>query len=176
MLESLPRIFALQFWCLFSEIWYEWNIDDRHVTPRYGDRHRDNKTDRHLDRLGKGLAKKLLQEIKEDTGMDCVCCICAELRSTSSCVLLETLPRAKMEKYIIESEETRNLDGNFYVCSTCKLSILNNKDPVRGQKEFLGLLDFPDNFKDEPPFVHIIHRSSLTHFFEWIEWKLNFCN
>ena len=122
---------------------------DRHVTPRYGDRHRDNKTDRHLDRLGKGLAKKLLQEIKEDTGMDCVCCICAELRSTSSCVLLETLSRDKMEKYIIESEETRNLDGNFYVCSTCKLSILNNKDPVRGQKEFLGLLDFPDSFKDE---------------------------
>ena len=43
----------------------------------------------------------------------------------------------------------KSIDGNEYICTTCKLSIEKNKEPVRGQKEFLAFLDYPEDFKKE---------------------------
>ena len=82
-------------------------------------------------------------------GMDRVCCICAELRSTQSCSLADTVPREKIQEFIIELDLTRNLDGKFYICAVCKTSVMSERKPKRAQKEFLGLLDFPENFKEK---------------------------
>ena len=43
----------------------------------------------------------------------------------------------------------KSIDGHEYICTTCKLSIEKNKEPVRGQKEFLAFLDYPEDFKKE---------------------------
>ena len=50
-------------------------------------------------------------------------------------------------KYCIDFKQTRTINQKLYICSTCKISIDNGKDPIRSQKEFFGLIDFPDNFK-----------------------------
>ena len=81
-----------------------------------------------------------------DTGMDTICSSCIEWKSTSSCVHISKLPIERVIKYCTESELTRNSDGEFRVCNTCKISIDNDKEPRRCQKEILGLLDYPQEF------------------------------
>ena len=82
-------------------------------------------------------------------GMDTVCCICAELRSTKSCSLADSVPSEKIQEFFIELDITRHLDGKFYICNVCKTSVMSKRKPKRAQKEFLGLLDFPENFKEK---------------------------
>ena len=82
-------------------------------------------------------------------GMDTVCCICAELRSTKSCSPADSVPREKIQEFLIELDVTRHLDGKFYICTVCKTSVMSKRKPKRAQKEFLGLLDFPENFKEK---------------------------
>ena len=114
--------------------------EDRHITPQKGDRHKNRK-------------ENILNELKTDTGMETVCCICAELKSSKSCSLADSMPREKFEEFLIDLKITRNLDGKLYICNVCKTSIQNNKKPIRAQKEFLGLLDYPDNFKEKLPSI-----------------------
>ena len=90
-----------------------------------------------------------MQDINTETGMDLICCICMELKAKSSCSSSSTISKDKLDKYVLDWERTRNIDGKHYVCNTCKISIKNNKEPVRAQRELLGLLDFPENFKEE---------------------------
>ena len=89
------------------------------------------------------------EEFLSDTGMDSVCACCIELKSTKSCTSISKIPEEKVYKYCIESDLTRNKNGNFYVCNTCKLSIMKDVEPRRSQKEILGLLEFPEEFMEE---------------------------
>ena len=137
---------------------------DRHITPQKGDRHKNPKEDRyknpkedrHKNPKGdrhKTKNENLIKELKTDTGMEIVCCICAELKSSKSCSVADSVPREKFEEFLIDLKITRNLDGKLYICNVCKASIQNNKKPIRAQKEFLGLLDYPDNFKEKLPSI-----------------------
>ena len=80
--------------------------------------------------------------------MEIICGVCSELRSRKSCRLASCLSVDSYQKYIIDAEITRNSDQNIYVCTTCKISIDSKKEPVRSQIEFIGFLEFPQNFKD----------------------------
>ena len=93
--------------------------------------------------------EKLINAIKCETGMDILCCICLEWKSKSSCVPISHVNRDLIDKYIIETELAQNSDGAFYLCNQCKTSVLKNQEPIRSQKEFIGLLDFPKTFKDK---------------------------
>ena len=119
---------------------------DRHAnTPeRKKDRH-TGKKDRHADSR---YYRQLYKEFSIDTGMEIICGVCAELRSRKSCRLASCLSVESYQKYIIDAEITRNSDQNIYICTTCKISIDSKKEPVRSQIEFIGFLEFPQNFKD----------------------------
>lgn len=129
--------------------------EDRHLkTPkRDEDRHLNPEKDRHLktpkrkldvkNNMIKYRRMKKERELLFDTGMDCVCSSCAELKSSNSCVLTDTLPIEKIQKYCTETELTINKDGKFYVCNTCKQSLKADIEPRRCQKEMLGFLTFP---------------------------------
>ena len=109
--------------------------------------------------------------MESDTGMDTICCICAELRPGDSCSPIERLPREKYENFIIETESTKNIDGTFKLCTTCKTHIQQqNKKPVRSQKEFLGLLDYPTNFREK---VSEVCQPNKRISDEWKLGKLN---
>ena len=95
------------------------------------------------------LNNKLVAEMKRDTGMDLVCSICIELKSRNACTAVAKILRELIEDYYVECELTRNSDGNYYVCSTCLLSVRNGKVPIRAQKELLGLMDYPEKFKNK---------------------------
>ena len=81
--------------------------------------------------------------------MDLVCASCLELKSVKSCTSMSKIPEEKVLKYCIESDLTRNKNGHFYICTTCKLSIMKDVEPRRSQKEILGLLEFPVELMDE---------------------------
>ena len=109
------------------------------------------KGDRHIDKKHRyyNTFEKLCEEIKTETGMETICCICLELKSMTSCSNVNTFSRDKIDKYVVELDLTVNKDGNYYVCWTCKQALNKNKEPTRAQKEFLGFLDFPEDFKNE---------------------------
>ena len=121
---------------------------DRHLDPK-GDRHLDPKADRHINKKFRGSKtfEKLCEEIKTETGMDTICCICLELKSSNSCTNVEKLSRNKIDKYVVELELTKNKDGKYQVCWTCLQAINKDKEPTRAQREYLGFLDFPESFK-----------------------------
>ena len=92
--------------------------------------------------------QSLEKNILIDTGMDLICSSCVEWKSVTSCAPIDKISTDKAMKYLIESDLTRNIDGNYYVCSTCKSSIDNDKEPRRAQKEILGFLNFPIELKE----------------------------
>ena len=57
---------------------------DRHKTPREGDRHQIPRKDYHgprpWDRHRNRRVEAISEDIKIDTGMERICCVCAELR------------------------------------------------------------------------------------------------
>ena len=96
----------------------------------------------------KEYTKKILEKgILNDTGMDLICCSCVEWKSVGNCKPIDKIPTEKIVKYLIENDLTRNSDGRFYVCLTCKASIDRNDEPKRAQKEILGFLSFPAELK-----------------------------
>ena len=122
---------------------------DRHLdTPqRREDRHLDTpqrRVDRHKDKSFSRTLQKVKKEINEDTGMDVICCSCLELKSRRSCVSMKSLSEELITKYCHQDEVSRSLDGEFYVCITCNISIRADKEPVRAMKELFGLLEFPE--------------------------------
>ena len=134
--------------------------DDRHREK--GDRHRE-KGDRHdFSRQTRRTKKRLEEEMKFDTGMDIVCSICLELKSKNACRNIAKVSREVIEKYYVECDLTLNADGNYYICSTCLISLKKGKEPVRAQKEFLGLMDFPDKFKNEVRKIVAPNKKSKT--------------
>ena len=76
--------------------------------------------------------------------MDVICCSCLELKSRRSCVSMKSLSEELITKYCHQDEVSRSLDGEFYVCITCNISIRADKEPVRAMKELFGLLEFPE--------------------------------
>ena len=116
---------------------------DRHLeTPkRKEDRHRDSKYQKIY------YQQKLKREILNDTGMDRICSSCVEWKSVGSCRSVDKIPQEKIVKYLIENDLTKNSDGEFYVCDTCKTSIDQDREPRRAQKEILGFLSFPYELK-----------------------------
>ena len=121
--------------------------EDRHTSKE--DRH-TSKEDRHRDPkyFKKYYQQKLRREILNDTGMDRICCSCVEWKSVGSCKSVDKIPNEKIVKYLIQNDLTKNSDGMFYVCDTCKTSINNNMEPRRAQKEILGFLSFPFELKN----------------------------
>ena len=81
--------------------------------------------------------------------MDRICCSCIEWKSIDSCSNISKLPVEQIFKYCTETDLTKNLDGEFYVCTTCKSSISSNREPRRCQKEIFGLLNFPDKLMED---------------------------
>ena len=79
--------------------------------------------------------------------MDLICCSCVEWKSVGNCKPIEKIPNEKIVNYLIENDLTRNSDGRFYVCLTCKASIDRDIEPTRAQKEILGFLSFPLELK-----------------------------
>ena len=132
----------------------EHNKKDRHLDTEARKEH--NKGDRHLNKQDRHSAKYFQdryteskkQQMLSDTGMDLICASCVEWKSATSCVHISKLPIEKIFKYCTETELTKNSDGQFYCCITCKMSINDDKQPRRSQKEILGLLDFPKEFMD----------------------------
>ena len=127
--------------------------EDRHTSNK--DRHTSNK-DRHTNNpkrnrrsYNQKVINSMIHDINTETGMDLICCVCMELKAKSSCSLSSTVSKDKLDKYVLDWERTKNIDGRHYICNTCKISLKNNKEPVRAQRELLGLLGFPDNFKEE---------------------------
>ena len=90
-------------------------------------------------------ARKLLS----DTGMDRICASCVEWKSKESCVHITRIPVERVFKFCTETDLTKNSDGEFYVCNTCKSSIIKDEEPRRCQKEILGLLNFPTEFMED---------------------------
>ena len=115
---------------------------DRHIST--GDRHLLNK-----ERMARNRRLKREKEMLTDTAMECICTSCIEWKGMNSCVTLDKLPVEKVYKYCVETNLTRSPDSKYYICSTCKSSIDKNKEPVRSQKEILGLLSYPDELVDE---------------------------
>ena len=118
---------------------------DRHLDK--SDRHLDTpqrRVDRHKDKSFSRTLQKVKKEINEDTGMDVICCSCLELKSRRSCVSMKSLSEELITKYCHQDEVSRSLDGEFYVCITCNISIRADKEPVRAMKELFGLLEFPE--------------------------------
>ena len=130
---------------------------DRHIpTPkRNEDRHTRTSERKEYDRrhhrnsYNQNKIKKLIEELNTETGMDLICCVCMELKAKSSCSVSSTVSKDKLDKYVLDWEKTRNIDGKHYICNTCKICLKNNKEPARAQRELLGLLGFPKNFKEE---------------------------
>ena len=91
----------------------------------------------------------MIDDLKTETGMDLICCVCMELKSKSSCTLATTVSKHKLDKYVLDWERTKNINGKHYICNTCKICLKNNKEPARAQRELLGLLGFPEDFKKE---------------------------
>ena len=118
---------------------------DRHhpTDERKKDRHHptdERKKSRHTDR-------KNMQLLFSDTGMELICSVCVEMKSSSSCVPAFKLEPEALAKYLIDSDITRSKDGELYVCLSCKQSIEKNQEPNRAMYEFLAYLDFPTEFK-----------------------------
>ena len=120
-----------------------WYLPERRLRAQYekirnlGDRHKYKK--RRKDQSW----NKLKKDINNDTGMDVCCCSCLEMKSKKSCVPTSRLPEELVEKYCYKKEITESVDGIFYVCTTCQISIKADKTPTRALKELLGFLDFP---------------------------------
>jgi hypothetical protein len=64
-------------------------------------------------------------------------------------VHITRIPVERIFKFCTETDLTRNSDGEFYVCNTCKTSINKDEEPRRCQKEILGLLNFPTKFMED---------------------------
>ena len=126
---------------------------DRHSDPK--DRHLkknrvyNDQKDRHLDKKNRQKNRKLVESLKNETGMDIICSVCFEYKSSTSCSRLEFEPREKIQKFAVEEAFTKNIDGFFYICTLCKTSIKKGQEPIRAQRELFGLLDFPNKFKEK---------------------------
>ena len=79
--------------------------------------------------------------------MERCCAICFQLKSSKNCVLSTNLPSEQTIKYVVDNDYTRSNDGKLYVCSICKTSIQNGKEPVRSAKTLLAYLDYPQSLK-----------------------------
>ena len=117
---------------------------DRHkLTEERSKNNRNKLTEKRKQDRHKDSWSKLKKDINDDTGMDVCCCSCLEMKSRRSCVSASTLSPKLVKKYCYQKEICRNLDGKFYVCLTCQLSIKADKEPTRALKELIGFLDFP---------------------------------
>ena len=85
--------------------------------------------------------------IEQDTGMEMVCAVCLERKSSSQCSLASKLSEENYHKYIIEHKLALSIDGNYHICMSCKLQLKQQKEPRRCQKEIFGFLNFPESFK-----------------------------
>ena len=122
---------------------------DRHQDPTK-DRHQDPTKDRHQNKSFRGKSQAwdtLKKDINDDTGMDVICCSCLEMKSKKSCVSAATLSSKLVSKYCFRQEISRSVDGKFYVCLTCQISIKSDRKPTRALKELFGFLDFPEGNK-----------------------------
>ena len=48
-----------------------------------------------------------------------------------------------------DDEYNLSIDGNFYICFTCKNQIQSKKKPKRNDREFLQYYDFPEKLFQE---------------------------
>ena len=119
---------------------------DRHIKKN---RVYNDQKDRHLDKKNRQKNRKLVESLKNETGMDIICSVCFEYKSSTSCSRLDFEPREKIQKFAVEESFTKNIDGFFYICTLCKTSIKKGQEPIRAQGELFGLLDFPNKFKEK---------------------------
>ena len=59
----------------------------------------------------KRVLEKLMQDINIETGMDLICCICMELKAKSCCSSSSTVSKDELDKYVLDWERARNIDG-----------------------------------------------------------------
>ena len=79
--------------------------------------------------------------------MDIVCCSCIQLRSKTDGKYSSNFSTDILSKYCVDNPKTRLVDGRMWVCRSCSSALEKDQEPERCQKEFLGLLDFPESFK-----------------------------
>ena len=101
--------------------------------------------------------KKLLENLETDTGFNIICCSCNEYKSRQSCVNIikrgtdQSIfsPEQEYEFLLKDDKYNLSIDGNFYICLTCKNQIKSKKKPKRNDREFLQYYDFPDELFQE---------------------------
>ena len=87
--------------------------------------------------------KRLLGSYESDTGFNNICCSCNEYKSRQACVNI--IKRGSNESRFTQEEESQyllrdkeynlSLDGNFYVCISCKNQIESKRKPKRNDRE-----------------------------------------
>ena len=77
--------------------------------------------------------------------MELVCAVCLERKSTTQCSLAKNMKEGKYKEYIIENKLTLNIDGNYYICKSCKIQMNKNFEPRRCQKGVSDFLTFPES-------------------------------
>ena len=98
----------------------------------------------------------MIKEYETDTGFNVICCSCHEYKSTKSCVSLSEEKKKKHftqeeeSKYVIKDETfNKSIDGEYYVCRSCKDQIKSGKKPKRNDQELTQYYDFPNELLNE---------------------------
>ena len=124
-------------------------FDEKH--PEAAKKHQDMFSEKHpeslKERQQKFKMKTKITEIEKDTGMEQVCAVCLERKSSSQCSRADKLDAEDFSKYIVEHKLALSLDGNLYICLSCKGQMKQKKKPRRSQKELFGFLNFPESLK-----------------------------
>ena len=97
--------------------------------------------------------KRLLDSYEVDTGFNIICCSCNEYKSRQACV--NTIKRGSNESRFTDEEEAQfllrdndynlSLDGNFYICISCKNQIESKKSPRGMTERFYNIMIFQKN-------------------------------
>ena len=97
--------------------------------------------------------KRLLESYEADTGFNIICCSCNEYKSRQACV--NVIKIGSNESRFTQEEEAQfllrdknyniSLDGNFYICISCKNQIESKKSPRGMTERFYNIMIFQRN-------------------------------
>ena len=91
-------------------------------------------------------SSKLQSAIEQDTSFESICTVCLEFKSSNLTSNIDTLPLSAVKKYCYRTAKTKELDGTFSICKTCKESIKRKQIPPKAQRDLFQISKFPDSF------------------------------
>ncbi len=91
----------------------------------------------------------LLRNFETDTGFNTICVCCNEYKSSNSCSNItnrngeELLSPAQKQYYLVDANYNKSVDGNHYICTSCRKQIQNDRIPTRSDRDLIDYYTFP---------------------------------